>query len=730
MKHFPKLALAAGLVLSAATAQATVEFQLTIDNPDYVKVSVDWSEIEVAAGTTTMALDDFSNFSIESRNSSQHILQEVLVDGVNQLTSLGSSFYRNQYNLSELNGTEIKVHSSLIDDMRTGTFTVTVDNPARLSYVSTNGYPSSQVKLNELVAGEPYTVHFIPDLNTTISFNSNGGPLYKVLKNGEELTPDSYGSYSSIEIEEGMSMEVFGNYPDIMSNLTFNFQGEAANLFSHLYIYGDASTGFAKTEVEVVDNQAQVPIGSQIIIEFTPDYNNYIFNSFKVGAKEITNIYLTTQQYITDEEVEILLDAELSEPVNVTFNVTGAEGLVVNRKEASDILTFSEGSNPVTLYATNLELTIKSYPTYEIESVYLDGEEQNKSWNGDYRFYTYNSPIHDGSVIDIVASAKNSYKAYITVEDASLVVLKRNRSQWCEETIALQNGRNELVCTDGNNSFYLEASSTGYINGVNMNFDEDVVRNWYGAFEFTVDADYEVMVTAEPIVKEGEFILYIDDLKSKNLSSFSWTNNIVKDNDKTLESGYNVCNFFHAYNPFKTQAYFVYGEPVTYALYVNDERQEVTYPSYPSNEINLAIGDVVKVYLTDDDPQFYQVTFGNTFENITYDVIKSLEDTSAAVSVLKGTRFDFQPVLPDDGNEYGVFVNSEFVEPGEDGLYHVEIFEDTDIVLSNLVGVAQIEAKDAEMYFTVDGVRLYERPTASGIYIRVKGNRTSKIVVR
>ncbi len=727
MKHFSKLALAAGLVLSAASAQANVEFTLNIDHPDYVKVSVNWNEIEVAAGTTTMSLDNFDNFSIEARNSSQHILKEVLVDGENQLS--GSGFYRNQYNLTEINGTDIVVHSCLVDDLRTGEFTVTVDNPSRLSYVSTDGYPNTQLKINELVAGEPYTVHYIPGLNNRITFNASGAPIYKMLKNGEVVNPDNYGTYG-VDIENGMSLEVYADYPEVMSNLTFNYAGDAAGLFNRLYIYGDASTGYSKTDVEVVDNKAQVPLGSQIVIEHKPDYGNYIFNSYTIGSKVISNPYMTVQQYITDENVDINIDAVLSEPVNVTFNVTGAAGIVVNRKESSDILTFADGENPVTLYASNLELTIKSYPTYQIESVLLNGEAKSASWNGDYRFYAYDKEIQDGAVITIKATPKATYKAYITVDDASLVVLKRNRSQWYEETIPLQNGRNELVCAEGNNKFYLASSNTGYVNGVNLNFDEDVQKDYYGGYEFTVDADYEVMVSAEPIVNEGDLILYIDDIKAKELSSFSWSNNIFKDSDKTVVSGYNVCSFFHAFNPFKVQAYYNYGSPVTYALYVNDVRQEVPYPSYPSNELNLAIGDVVKVYLADDAPEFYDVTFNGGFDNITYDLIKSLEDYSASVSVLKGTRFDFSSVLPDDGQEYAVFVNSERVEPAEDGLYHVDIVGNTDIVLTNITGVSEVEADATEMYFTVDGKRVSGRPTASGVYIRVKGNETSKIMIR
>lgn len=727
MKHFSKLALAAGLVFSAASAQANVEFTLNIDHPDYVKVSVNWNEIEVAAGTNTMSLDNYDTFSIEARNSSQHFLQEVLVDGENQLS--GSSFYRNQYNITEINGTNIVVHSCLVDDLRTGEFTVTVDNPSRLSYVSTDGYPSTQIKINDLVAGEPYTVNYIPGLNNSISFNTSGAPLYKIIKNGDELVPDSYGNYY-VSIENGMNVEVYANYPDIMSNLTFNFEGDAAGLFNRLYIYGDASTGYAKTDVEVVDNKAQVPMGSQIVIEHKPDYGNYIFNSYTVGSKVIYSPYLTVQEYIISENVDINIDAVLSDPVNVTFNVTGAAGLLVNRKETNDILDLNEGSNNVTLYSSNLELSIKSYPTYRIESVLLNGEEKTPSWDDSYRFYSYDNEIQEGSVITIVASPKETYKAYITVDDASLVVLKRNRNQWSEETIPLQNGRNELICTDGNNTFYIDASSTGYVNGVNLNFDEDVQRDYFGGFEFTVESDYEVFVTAEPIVKEGEFILYIDNLKAKDLSSFSWCNNIVKDNDKSLVSGYNVCDFFHAFNPFKIQAYYNYEAPVTYAVFVNDIRQEVAYPSFPSNELNLEIGDVVKVYLADDDPRFYSVTFNGGFDNITYDIIKRVEDTATQINVLKGTRFDFDVVLPDDGKEYGVFVNSERTEPGDDGLYHVEITEDTEIALTNLVGVDQIEINDNEMYFTVDGVCLTGRPTAAGIYIRVKGNRTSKVLIR
>lgn len=738
MKHFSKLVFAAGLLLSAASANATVEFQLTIDHPEYLKVSVDWNEIEVQAGTTTMALDDYANFSIETRDYQKHLLREVLVDGVNQLN--GSGFYRSQYNINELQGTTVEVVSCLIDDLRTGHFTITADNPKRLSYVSTNGSPNTSVKINEMVAGEPYTVNYIPDVNTTIQFNANGAPIYKILKNGVEQAQNEY-NYFVIDIEDGMELEVFADYPDVMANLNFNFHNDAEAVFNRLYIYGDASNGYAKTEVEVIDHHAQVPLGSQIVIEHKVDYANYNFNSYTVGSKTFYNVYQTVQTYILDENVEIDIDAELSTPVNVVFNVTGADGIIANRKEANDTLTFTEGEQNVVLYASNLELTIKSYPSYNIQSLTLNGQPKEKSWDDTYRFYAYENEISDGARIEIVATPKETYKAYINVDDASLIVLKRNYQKWSEEVVPLHDGRNEVVCTEGNNSFYITASENGYVNSVNLNYDEEVNQDYYGGYNFTVEADYEVMVSAEPIVNEGDIVIYVDDRENVHVSSFYWGINGGRTNDNEIVSGYNVRGFFHGFNPYKASVYYTYGDPVTYSFYLNDERQECPYPSYPSNEVNLAPGDVVKIFLADEEPGFYDVTFsssveGVSFGEISYDVIRTVEDHEATLNVLKGTGFDFNIVAAQDDQEsglYAVTVNSLAIEPDENGIYHVAVTEDSEIKIMPAIEVSVEETltdSQEEMFFTVDGIRLGGRPTAPGIYVSVKGNKVTKTVIR
>lgn len=739
MKHFYKAFLAAGMIFASSTANANVEFNLTIDHPDYVKVSVNWNEVEVSEGTNHFSLGDYDNFSIDARDYQKHILQEVLVNGENMLS--GTGFYRNQYNITEINGTEIEVKSCLIDDLRTGEFSLTVDNPPRLSYVSTDGTPSTMVNVNNLVAGEPYTVKYIPGTNGIIRFNASGAPIYKITKDGNIQEPDDYGNYA-ISIENGMNLEVFCDYPDVMANLTFNYLNDAAEMFESLYIYGDASTGYSHTDVEVIDNHAQVPLGSQIVIVHKPDYCNYVIDNYTVGSKSFSSVYSTVQTYIVNENVDITIDAHLSDPVNVTFEVEGAEGIVVNRKENTDIIPLAEGNNNVTLYSTNLDLSIKSYPSYEISSVKLNDVDCEKGWDGSYRFYSYNDMIHDGDVIKITAAPKDTYKVYLNVEDASLIKLRRNYSSWSEETVELHDGRNEIICCEGNNDFYITPSPTGYISSVNLNFDEEVEREYYGGFRFNVDADYEIMVTAEPVVNEGDLILYVDDLKVKDLSSFSWSNNLARDNDSSIVSGYNTLGFFHGFNPYKVSAYYVYGTDVTFALYLNDERIEISNPSYPSADLNLAPGDVVKIYLGDGNPEFYDVTFSDStqeasFGNITYDVLRDLENSSESLSVLKGTRFDISVAATASENEddckYKMFANDSEIKPDENGIYHVEIFGNTDIRLTDgsPVSVDLTYGEDAmESYYTIDGVRLEKRPTSAGIYLCVKNNKTEKIVIR
>lgn len=671
----------------AAPARAGVAFDVYVDNPEYVSVKVNWNPVEIVRGLNSFALDDYDNFGIEPRESAKHWIKAIYLDGTNQLSGTNQFFSRNQYNLTELRGKTIIVESATKEELRTGTIKIKPDNVSRLSNVSLAGSYTTLAYKN-WVAGEFNTVKFTPGLDTGIQINFNGAPGYRILADGEEVPVGQYTTV--VPLHEGLELEISGDWPAEDATLTFNWLNDGRSYLKEVYIYGSAAENYSRTPVDFSSGTAKVPLGSQVVFGHTEAYKDYEVNTYTVNGEPSSSTGESRQFYVVSD-VDITMDLSLSDAIGVTIDVDDPEAVLVKKYAyGNETIPLAAGENNVTMRATNSDITVKRMAGHTIESCTADGQPIEPNWAGDF-----STVAQEGRKIVIRTAKKPTYKCRLTVADASHIVAKLNyNTSFPVRDIELKDGHNEIELSEDNPEIHVFAADGCWVDGVNLNGD-NLEPEYDGHFRIKMEEDYEAVVDARTIVRDDRYVLWFDTLSRPNLNSREWRYSNSRLADPDIAPGYNLKHFFHGDNYFKMTAYYDYGTDATYAVYLNGEPVDPEYPGSTNTVLNLADGDVVKVFLGDSRPSFHSVDFSVSgaddpkvggsvnFGEVLRDIIVPVADPSAPEIVLEGTRYDF--TVDNAATEevtIAVTANGTALEPDAEGVYSFIVDAETHVELS------------------------------------------------
>lgn len=719
-------------MLGTAVPAVAYEVDLVVDNPAYVEVQLDWGGVQLSEGVNHLSYA--STISVSARDYTQHKLLSLMCDGVDLLN--GSNSWSCYYDSNaQVDGKTLTLTSCLVDDLRTGSFTLTVDNPRRVSYITTDGNPGVSVPVNSLTGGEPYTVRFIPEVNTTLQLNSNGAPLYKIERNGELVSPDQWGTYN-IAIEQDMDLRIYGDYPDIEASIVFEFANDAAALLGSVSVI-DANWGY--TPVEVEGNVARVPLGSNVQVKHAPSFRDYELAAYTYGDKTNYALCESYTFYVTTETFPIYIDATLSAEVPVTVNVANAEAVYCHRYNLAEVIDLAEGENAVTFHATNTDISFRPLPGGRIAQASLNGSPLQPDWSGNYRVQWFEA----GDVFEVTGELVDPYTASISVGDPSLVRVTRNPdNRDFARVVELQPGLNTLTCSEGNNLFRVERTDKGVVSGVSVDGVE-VAPNMQKCFEFRLDSGSEAVIGAEEIVNEGDYVLWVDNMEAPNVVSFNLSYFDGQENDTYIVTGYNLKPFFHAFNDYEVSAYYLHGEPVTMSVYLNNKSVAPRQTGSTRYPLSLKPADVLRVYLENPKPAKHEVEFtvdnpdgaALGFCNVVRDLITVVDDWEYPAYILEGSVYEFSVDAPDADGRDGVVVtaNGYKMQPDSEGVYTLTVTGPVVITLAygDTAAVSAVDTdRFAAAYYTIDGHRLPCEPSTPGLYIRVRNGNSSKILVK
>lgn len=395
------LGLLALLLPFAVSAQNTYTLTVTTNDAAHTVCQINNSPVTLTDGTNTF--DGLTQWTpVTLMPADGWIMKEVLNVTGGYTNSEWNSGTDYNYIQSDL---ELKVEVANLEEVRTTSFTINVDNPEKVSCYFNKTYYNP-----ELVAGENI-VKCIPDVETPVRIGSNNNqyPLYSVSLDGTPLS--SSDNMYAIAVVDGMKVDITADYPDIDEAVNFVFLNDARDFVTKVTVNNEEVTNYA-------EDGFKVKCGDRITIY--GDEDNFVFNnlSFKGEKYSQTDTYFyTSVSYTVLEPTTVTVNAEKAAEINVTVNVDNADAITLYRgyKYLNKTVPLVNGENKITFSNLSNDITISSNSGFKIESITADGVAVEKGYYGDYEL-----KATEGLVINITSSE--------IVHDKTLVVYLQNLS--------------------------------------------------------------------------------------------------------------------------------------------------------------------------------------------------------------------------------------------------------------------------------------------------------------
>lgn len=241
------------LAFCAISAKAAVEFTVMVSVPQAVKCTINGTPKELVAGANAFSVEVYTQIQFES------VAPYVLTGVTNQAgTPEGVyggnwNFYPSEYN----NGFTYTLAVINLDEIRTGSFTLNIDDPS-LVRASLSGYDQSLT----LVPGAN-TVKFDELKEESLSLSSSTGkPLSEVKVNGVKVDGSTY---FSIPTENGMTVDVTAAIPDKDVTISFVYNETGKGAIQSVTLDGVAVENFD-------GNTVKAKAGQEVGLMSNPDF--------------------------------------------------------------------------------------------------------------------------------------------------------------------------------------------------------------------------------------------------------------------------------------------------------------------------------------------------------------------------------------------------------------------------------------------------------------------------
>lgn len=475
------------MLLSGIAPQAADAFSITINVDDASRINVFLNgHQDLVNGDNVFEVKDGDYLSVTTQNNAG-LVSVMNGDKAVKLDSYSS--FNLKLTESEYAGAKLMIKTATLDEMRTASCKVTVDDPSKVTLRLSRTFTTVQLKSGE------NEVKFIPGTESTftISPQSYDTPLYKVTRNTVAAEAE-WGSYTLKNVAEGDVIDIQANYPDIDCAVKFNVNAEGVGFIKSVTVNGNEVTNY-------LDDNFTVKCGSTISI--TRNSEDYKLESFKVNGEDKTsdfyedsyNIFVTdaaTFDITAKKYATFKATVDIDDVSHATvYNGYSYYGNAFDLKNGKNEIEVSEKQTLISLvakdgyYFTSVNDGTKEYTDKSVNDIELD--------------------VVDGMVLKVVTAAVvRDKKALVYVDDrsaANSLLFRRNDYN----TIEVATGYNELEFYRGDNPFSVSVSANTkkvykndvavvplYSGGSYFNFslaDGDVVKMFFTKTPATVKAD-------------------------------------------------------------------------------------------------------------------------------------------------------------------------------------------------------------------------------------------------
>lgn len=475
------------MLLSVIAPQVADAFSITLNVDDASRINVFLNgPKDVVNGDNVFEVNDGDYLSVTTQNNAG-LVSVFNGDKAVKLDSYSS--FRLKLTESEYAGAKFIVKTATLDEMRTASCKVTVDDPSKVTLRLSRTFTTVQLKSGE------NEVKFIPGTESTftISPQSYNTPLYKVTRNSVAAEAE-WGSYTLKNVAEGDVIDIQANYPDIDCAVKFNVNAEGVGFIKSVTVNGNEVTNY-------LDDNFTVKCGSTISI--TRNSEDYKLESFKVNGEDKTSdFYEESYDFFVTDAATFDITAKKYATFKATVDIDDVSHATVYKGYSyyDDAFDMKNGKNEIEVSEKQPLISLVAKDGYYFTSV-NDGTTE----------YTDNNvskielSVVDGMVLKVVTAAiVRDKKALVYVDNKkatnSLVFSRSDR-----ETIVIGTGYNELEFYKGDSPFSVTVSASTkkvykndvavdplYSGGSYFSFsleDGDVVKMFFTKTPATVKAD-------------------------------------------------------------------------------------------------------------------------------------------------------------------------------------------------------------------------------------------------
>lgn len=475
------------MLLSVIAPQAADAFSITINVDDASRLNVFLNGYkDLVNGDNVFEVNDGDYLSITTQKNAGIV---SVFNGDKAVKFDSYSSFNLKLTESEYAGAKLVIKTATLDEMRTASCKVTVDDPSKVTLRLSRTFTTVQLKSGE------NEVKFIPGTESTftISPESQLSPLYKVTHNSVAAEAD-WGSYTLKNVADGDVIDIQANYPDIDCAVKFNVNAEGVGFIKSVTVNGNEVTNY-------LDDNFSVKCGSNISI--TRNSEEYKLESFKVNGEDKTDdFYDESYDFFVTDAATFDITAEKYTTFKATIDIDDVSHATVYKGYSyyGNAFDLKNGTNEIEVSEKQTLISLVAKDGYYFTSV-NDGTKEytDKSVND------IELDVVDGMVLKVVTAAVvRDKKALVYVDDrsaANSLLFRRNDYN----TIEVATGYNELEFYRGDNPFSVSVSANTkkvykndvavvplYSGGSYFNFslaDGDVVKMFFTKTPATVKAD-------------------------------------------------------------------------------------------------------------------------------------------------------------------------------------------------------------------------------------------------
>lgn len=462
------------MLLSVIAPQAADAFSITLNVDDASRLNVFLNGYkDLVNGDNVFEVKDGDYLSIWTKQNDVAI--KSVFNGDKELKLETFSSFKVKLSESEHTGAKFVVKTATLDEMRTASCKVTVDDASKVTLYLPGTFSTLPLKDGE------NNVKFIPGTESvfTVKPASYDTPLYKVTHNSVAAEAD-WNSYTLENVADGDVIDIQTNYPDIDCAVKFNVNAEGVGFIKSVTVNGNEVTNY-------LDDNFTVKCGSNISI--TSNSEEYKLESFKVNGEDKTDdFYSESYDFFVTDAATFDITAKKYTTFKATIDIDDVSHATVYKGYSyyDDAFDMKNGKNEIEVSEKQPLISLVAKDGYYFTSV-NDGTTEYT----DQSVNEIKLSVVDGMVLKVVTTAiVRDKKALVYVDDRSAtssMVFSRGDNN----RIEIGTGYNELEFYKGDNPF----SVTVYASTKKI-YKNDVAvdpANYYGSYYNFSLADGDVV---------------------------------------------------------------------------------------------------------------------------------------------------------------------------------------------------------------------------------------------